>query len=36
MTVTGTAISGNEAPAGPDLFNQPPGGTFTVDGVPVP
>lgn len=34
MVVTLTAIAGNMAPTGPDVFNQ--GGTFTVDGVPVP
>ena len=36
-TTTGAAsvIEGNAAPLGADLFNQPPGGRFTVDGRPV-
>lgn len=34
-TVTGATIEGNAAPLGADLFNQPPGGRFTVDGRPV-
>jgi len=34
MSVTGSTIQGNTAPIGPDLFND--GGTFTVDGNPVP
>jgi len=34
MVVTLTAIAGNMAPVGPEVFNQ--GGTFTIDGVPVP
>ncbi len=33
MTVAGTRISDNEAPAGPDVFND--GGSFTLDGSPV-
>ena len=34
MTVTNTAIFGNTAPVGPQVFND--GGTFTLDGEPVP
>lgn len=34
MIVTNTSITGNTAPFGPNNFND--GGTFTVDGVPVP
>jgi CSLREA domain-containing protein len=34
MHAAGVDISGNDAPEGPDVFNQ--GGTFTVDGVDVP
>lgn len=34
MIVTLTMITGNAAPVGADVFND--GGTFTVDGVPVP
>jgi len=34
MTVTDTAIKGNAAPVGPQVFND--GGTFTIDGQPVP
>lgn len=34
-TVRVTTISGNAAPSGADLFNQPPGGRFTVDGRAV-
>jgi len=34
MTVGDTTISGNQAPVGPDVFND--GGVFTVDGAPVP
>lgn len=35
MTVTSSTVVSNTAPTGPDLFTQP-GGTLTVDGVPVP
>ncbi|GAA1476749.1 hypothetical protein GCM10009623_11950 [Nocardioides aestuarii] len=34
MTVAGVTIEGNSAPEGPDVYND--GGTFTVDGTPVP
>ncbi|QDV05059.1 hypothetical protein Poly30_05540 [Planctomycetes bacterium Poly30] len=34
MTVTLSAITGNNSPVGADNFND--GGTFTIDGVPVP
>jgi CSLREA domain-containing protein len=34
MRVRGTAIRGNSAPVGPNVFND--GGTFTIDGTPVP
>jgi len=34
MTVTLTAIMNNTSPIGPDVFND--GGTFTVDGIPIP
>ena len=34
MTVTEVTIEGNSAPEGPDVYND--GGTFTVDGTPVP
>ncbi|MDQ3782340.1 MAG: hypothetical protein M3349_05300 [Actinomycetota bacterium] len=34
MTVVNTVIAGNQAPVGPNVFND--GGTFTIDGVPVP
>jgi CSLREA domain-containing protein len=34
MTVTDTEIADNTAPTGPDVFNV--GGTFTIDGEPVP
>lgn len=36
MIVTDTRVRGNSAPIGPNVFNQPPGGTFTIDGEPVP
>lgn len=36
MTVTRVSISGNTAPVGPNVFNLPPGGAFTIDGTPVP
>ena len=34
MTVVGVTITDNTAPEGPDVYND--GGTFTVDGTPVP
>jgi hypothetical protein len=34
MTVVGVTITGNTAPEGADVYND--GGTFTVDGAPVP
>lgn len=34
LTVTGVDVSGNEAPEGPDVYND--GGLFLQDGVPVP
>jgi hypothetical protein len=34
MTVVGVTITGNSAPEGADVYND--GGTFTVDGMPVP
>jgi len=34
MTVTDTRIRRNQAPAGRNVFND--GGTFTIDGRPVP
>lgn len=34
MIVTDTRIRGNRAPVGPNVFND--GGTFTIDGEPVP
>lgn len=34
MTVTSTTINSNTAPFGPNVFNN--GGTFTIDGAPVP
>ncbi|MBD8868391.1 hypothetical protein [Nocardioides donggukensis] len=36
IRTTGVTIRGNTAPVGPNVFNQPPGGTFTVDGTPIP
>lgn len=34
MTVTRSSITGNDAPSGPNVFND--GGDFTINGVPVP
>lgn len=36
MTVTDTKIRGNDAPTGPNVFQQPPDGDFSVDGEQVP
>ncbi len=36
MLVSDTRVTGNTAPIGPNVFNQPPGGTFILNGQPVP
>ncbi len=36
LVVSNVRISGNTAPTGPDTYNQPPGGIFTVDGEAIP
>jgi len=36
MIVIDTRVAGNTAPVGPNVFNQPPGGPFILNGQPVP
>ncbi|MGA9747216.1 MAG: hypothetical protein WBQ50_07180, partial [Nocardioides sp.] len=36
IVATNLAVSGNTAPDGPQVYNDPPGGSFTLNGAPVP
>jgi len=36
LNVDRSDIEDNDAPAGPDVFNEPPGGDFSIDDTPVP
>ena len=36
LDVDRSDVEDNDAPAGPDVFNEPPGGDFTIDDDPVP
>lgn len=36
LDVDDSDVDENIAPTGPDVFNEPPGGDFTIDGEPVP